>query len=74
MTRRGRRSREARNRRRLRLQSVFDKSAGELINLQEQFVKTEPLNGRYLIHFEVGEVLMDNRGRGTMQTHPEVFA
>ena len=75
----------ARGRRWCRRLSVLDQKTGEVVNVQPRYVGFEvvsdglgflgvdlPQRGGLMFLHE-GEVLIDWRGEGTIQVHPEVF-
>lgn len=91
MTRRGKRSKSAQERRERKRESkdsTYDRDTGEVINLQEHFLRYEVVpetlgflnvDSSYLTPvvglmwlFE-GEVLINRQGTGTIQSRPEVF-
>lgn len=69
--------------------SLFDQKTGEVINIQERYIKFEVVSknlgfvnvrpsefekvGGGVTLLHRGEVLVDWRGEGTMQCRPEVF-
>ena len=87
MARRGRRSKEANDRRKRRPLTKYDQDTGEVINIQPRYIKFEivPDNLGFLnvdtssfdeigmAFLHLGEVLSNWRGDGTSQVHPEMF-
>lgn len=89
LVRRGYRSEGSRERRKRKRLSTFDQKTGEVINIQERYIKFEkvPKNLGFvnmkpsefekvrvgIAFLHLGEVLVDWRGEGTIQANPEMF-
>jgi len=80
------RNKNSREKRKRQRESIFDQKTGEIINIQPRYIEFEIVpetlgfsssiyqseeKGTMFLH--QGEVLIDWRGDGTIQTHPEVF-